>query len=139
MKKAVVLYKNDTGTTQRYGEAIGKYLQAQGFNSLVASIDNFNIEQLQEADHIFLGSPTKGLMLLNQSPDKEWISFARNLPQLNGSNVHLFTTYSIFRGNVFRKMKNHLVDKTTNVKILFKSKTGMLSRLDKNLINVFVN
>jgi len=67
------------------------------------------------------------------------VRFAKRLPQLNGSKVHLFTTYSILRGNVFRKMKNQLAGKTDNVKILFKSKTGKLSRLDKNLINVFVN
>lgn len=64
MKKAIINYHSRTGTTKRYGEEIGKYLNSKGVYAEVTSTIMFRDEMLNGADFIFFGCWTSGLFIM---------------------------------------------------------------------------
>ena len=134
MKKAVIVYQSQTGTTKKYGEEISSFLLENGIETIITSVKDFKAESIINADYLFLGCWTSGLFILLQHPEKEWVTFAKSLPKLNGTKVIFFTTYKLATGSMFRNMKKCVDDKTSNLVGELKSKNGLLSELDKKVI-----
>jgi flavodoxin len=139
MKNILVSYQSKHGTTKKYAEAIAVYINAKHLNSTAISIEDCKKKDIDKADAILLGCWTNGLMILFQHPDKPWVSFAKKLPSITDKRIGLFTTYKIATGSVFRKMTNALDGKIKTVEFEIKSRNGLLSVKDKQLIDIFIS
>jgi hypothetical protein len=82
------------------------------------------------ADAMLLGAWCHGLFIVLQHPDKPWVEYARQLPDLSGKKVALFTTYKLATGSMFRKMQKHLELADAQRVEIFKSRDGSLSEED---------
>lgn len=137
-KKAAIIYHSKRGTTQKYAAEIAFYLKKKGVESKVTSVQKFKIEDIADVDYIFLGCWTSGLFFILQHPEKEWIEFAKSLPQNLKAKTALFTTYKIMTGSMFRNMNKFLRGKTQDTSLLFQSRNGELSEINTNLIDKFI-
>jgi flavodoxin len=134
--KSLILYHSRTGTTRKYGEEIANFLKKNDVESNVTSIDEFKKEDLDNVSFVFLGCWTSGLMIMGQHPEKEWIDFVRQVPELGDKKIGLFTTYKIATGSMFKKMKKNIPNANGNVSLLLKSRNGSLSINDQlNLLD----
>ncbi len=131
MKTAVVIYNSKTGTTKKYAEEIASYLKTKGVSTKVSSIQAFQENLLSDADYVFLGSWTNGLMFILQHPDQEWKDFAAKLPSMPSGKLNLFTTYKILTGSMFRKMYQQVNEKFSEPSLELKSRNGSLSTADQ--------
>jgi flavodoxin len=131
MKTAVVIYNSKTGTTKKYAEEIANYLKTKGISIKISSIQAFQGDLLNNADFVFLGSWTNGLMFILQHPDQEWKDFAAKLPSMPSAKLNLFTTYKILTGSMFRKMYQQVKEKFSEPSLELKSRNGSLSATDK--------
>jgi flavodoxin len=139
MKKVLIVYKSKTGTTRKLGEEISKFINSKGVKAEIVSTADFSTEQLNDVSHLFLGCWTSGLFVFMQHPEDEWISFAKNLPKMDGVKVSLFTTYKLATGSMFSKMKKYLKDKFNNIDYEIKSRNSSLSESNKENIYEFVS
>lgn len=139
MKKAVILVHSKTGTTRKYAEEIGKYLQALGLDAQVSSIQAYEAEQLNGADFILLGCWTSGLICIFQRPEKVWEDFAAQLPSKPDAKLALFTTYKTLTGSMFRNMYKHLMDNFALPALELKSRNGLLSEKNKKALDSFIS
>jgi flavodoxin len=131
MKTAVVIYNSKTGTTKKYAEEIASYLKAKDVSTRISSIHAFQGNHLKDADFVFLGSWTNGLMFILQHPEKEWKDFAAKLPSIPATKLVFFTTYKILTGSMFRNMYKQLKGKFAAPSLELKSRNGSLSEKDK--------
>ena len=138
MKKAVIIYHSRTGTTQKYGEEIGQYLNSKGIDALVTSTIMFQKDMLDGADTIFFGCWTSGLMVILQKPEKSWVEFTERLPAMPDAKIALFTTYKILTGSMFRNMGKHLDGKYSPPALELKSRNGLLSTHNKQSLDQFI-
>lgn len=122
MKKAVIYYLSKKGTTKYFGEEICEYLETKDIDVKSFSVYDYKPEQLKKADMVFFGAWTHGLFIVLQHPDKPWVEFARQLPDLKGKKIGLFTTYKIATGSLFKKMQKYLNGKIDGVDIILKAK-----------------
>jgi flavodoxin len=130
--KAHVTYLSKTGITRKYASEIDALLRANQVESVMQNIYDADPAEMAKADLVLLGAWCHGLFILLQHPDKAWVAFARQLPDLSGKKVALFTTYKLATGSMFKKMRKHLkLGENQSVEI-FKSKNGSLSEVDKN-------
>lgn len=134
MKRALVIYHSQTGTTRNLAIDINNYCKANGLESKYIATDEFSASALENIDYLFLGCWTHGLMILLQHPEKAWVNFAKNLPELTGKKLVLFTTYKLSTGSMFRKMSKHLKCKPGQIVLELKSRNGDLSEKNKQLI-----
>jgi len=139
MRNAAIYYLSKTGITRQYGEEIKKFLELQNIKSELINVLDYNNEELNNFDYIFLGAWTHGLYIIFQHPDKPWIDFAKQLPDLKEKKVALFTTYKLATGTMFKKMKKHLKGITDNNLIELKSKSDQLSEINKKQLLEFIN
>lgn len=130
MKKALIIYNSKKGTTKKFGNEIGKFLQSKNIDSKIIPIYNFDESDVKIFDIILLGCWTSGLFVFMQHPQQDWISFANRLPDLSNKKVGLFTTYKLATGSMFRRMKSHLTGKSKNINLELKSRNGLLSESD---------
>lgn len=129
--KAFVTYLSKTGITRKYASEIDALLRANQVESIMQNIHDADPSNAAEADLVLLGAWCHGLFILLQHPDKPWVEFARQLPDLSGKKVALFTTYKLATGSMFRKMQKQLkLGEDQRVEI-FKSRNGSLSKEDK--------
>ena len=128
MKKALIIYNSKKGTTKKFGNEIGEFLNTKNIDSKVIPIYDFNENEVSGYDYIFLGCWTSGLFICMQHPQQDWIDFAKKLPNLKNKKVVLFTTYKLATGSMFRKMKTHLETKIDNISLELKSRDGMLNK-----------
>ncbi len=129
--KAHVTYLSKTGITRKYASEMDAFLRANQIESLMQNIHDANPADIGGADLVLLGAWCHGLFILLQHPDKPWVEFARQLPDLSGKKVALFTTYKLATGSMFKKMKKQLkLGEDQRVEI-FKSRNGSLSEEDK--------
>jgi flavodoxin len=135
MKKAVILYNSKTGTTEKYAEEIGKYIEAKGIDVQTTSIQKYSEEMLDDANFVFLGCWTSGLMIMMQHPEQVWKDFAEKLPNMPNGKLVLFTTYKILTGSMFRKMQQHLNGRFPQSILELKSRNGLLSVSDQEAID----
>lgn len=138
MKTAVIIYHSKTGTTKKYAEEITSYLEAKGISVRLSSTQVFKEEILNDADYVFLGCWTSGLMVLLQHPEKAWVDFAAKLPSMPDVKVALFTTYKILTGSMFRNMYDHIKEKFSAPSLELKSRNGSLSAADKEKLDSLV-
>lgn len=139
MKKAAIIVNSKTGTTRRYANEISEYLKSKGLDTQVASIQGFSDDMLNDADYVFFGCWTSGLMVILQHPEKVWVDFAASLPSMPKVKVALFTTYKIRTGSMFRNMSKRLRGKFSAPALKLKSKNGSLSEHDKQALLAFIN
>ena len=139
MKKASIIVKSKTGTTRQYADEISEYLKSKGLDSQVASIQDYSEDMLNDADYVFFGCWTSGLMVILQHPEKIWVEFAVKLPSKPDAKVALFTTYKILTGSMFRNMYKHLKGKFATPSLELKSRNGSLSEKDKQALENLVN
>jgi flavodoxin len=131
MKTAVVIYHSKTGTTKKYAEEIASYLKSKGISIKLSSIQTFQENLLSDADFVFLGCWTNGLMFILQHPDQEWKDFAAKLPSMPATKLIFFTTYKILTGSMFRNMYQQIKEKFSDPSFELKSRNGYLSATDK--------
>jgi len=139
MKKAVIIHHTRTGTTKRYAEAIGKYLESKDIEVKATSTTAFQSEMMENVDYVFLGCWTKGLYVIGQHPEKLWRNFSASLPVMPDAKLALFTTYKILTGSMFRKMFAHLKNKFARRSLDLKSRDGSLSEADKIALDKFIS
>lgn len=139
MKQALIVFHSKYGTTKKFAEKIGCYFNSMNVEANVIPIEKFRKDLLTGADYVFLGCWTNGTFLLNQKPEKEWIDFVKNIPIDKNQKIGLFTTYNILTGAMFRNMKKYLLTDETKEIIELKSRSGLLSDLDKQRLLKFLN
>ena len=138
MKKAAILYHSKTGTTMKYAQEIGEYLQSKGIEAEVASTVMFRPEMLAETDYIFFGCWTSGLFFVLQKPEQAWVKFAARLEGKPEAKVALFTTYKILTGSMFSNMAKHLKGKFAPHTLELKSRNEHLTEHNKQEIDAFI-
>jgi len=138
MKNLLITYNSKTGKTKKYAEEINNYIKNKGVKTALISIDEFDIALAKNVEGILFGAWTNGLMIFLQHPDKAWVKFAKNLPEIKDKKVGLFTTYLLATGSMFKKMKIHLGGKISESMFELKSKKGKLSDHDKMLLDNFI-
>ncbi|MDF1549567.1 MAG: flavodoxin family protein [Bacteroidales bacterium] len=131
MKQALIIYQSKTGTTKKYGFAIRDYLQSLNIEAKAIPVQNYTLEEIENADYVFLGCWTSGLFIILQHPDKIWSEFAQKLPDLSNKKVVLFTTYKLLTGSMFRNMEKQISNKIKRIELTFKAKNTVLSEKDK--------
>jgi flavodoxin len=139
MKTAVIIYNSKTGTTKKYAEEIANYLKAKEVSITISSIQAYQEDLLNNADFVFLGSWTNGLMVILQHPDREWKDFSARLPSMPSTKLILFTTYKILTGSMFRKMYHQIEEKFSEPLLELKSRNGFLSDTDKQKLDSIIN
>ncbi|MBN1159521.1 MAG: flavodoxin domain-containing protein [Bacteroidales bacterium] len=138
MKKAVIIYQSRTGITRRFGEEFGRYLKSKGLDVKVISIQEYNPDMAEDADVLLLGCWTAGWMIMLQSPDRHWIRFVKQLPDLRNKKVALFTTYKLLTGRMFRMMHQHLEGKVDDAVPELKSRNGRMNDEHRQLIDSLI-
>ena len=138
MKKAVIIYNSKTGVTRKYAEDIGKYFQSKSIEIQLLSIQEYKEGLVDKATYVLLGCWTSGLFVVLQHPQKEWIDFARKLPNMPNTKIALFTTYKFLTGSMFKNMSRQIADKYTYSPVEFKSRNGLLSGNDKSALDKFI-
>jgi flavodoxin len=131
MKQALVIYHSKTGTTKKYANEIGKYLESKAVSARVLSTAEFQPDMTENMDYVLLGCWTNGLFFILQHPDKIWKDFARKLQAAPDAKLVLFTTYKFLTGSMFRKMYVHLEGKFSSPVFNLQSRDGTLSHPDK--------
>lgn len=139
MKKAVIIYNSKTGITKKYAEEIGTYLRTKKLSTDIISIQEYKDETIKNADFLFLGCWTNGLMVCLQHPDNNWKDFASKLPNEIKSKTALFVTYKTLTGSMFKNMRKHLKGKIDSCSAEIKSRNGLLSESDKVVLNNFID
>jgi hypothetical protein len=92
----------------------------------------------EKADFVLLGCWTAGFMLLFQHPDRPWIGFAKQLPELSGKKAALFTTYKIATGSMFKSMRKYLSGQALDLSLELKSRKGNLAEVHKMMLDRFL-
>jgi flavodoxin len=138
MKKALIIYMSKKGTTKYFGHNIGEYLKQKDINVTVASAYDVKPETINDFDYILLGCWTNGLFLLLQHPEKDWVKFAKQLPDLKGKKVALFTTYKLATGSMFKNMAKALSMDVHNINTLLKAKSENLNDIHRASIDKFI-
>ena len=140
MEKAVILFNSRTGTTGNYAREIGKQIESKGIEVQISSIQGYKYqpEIMDDANYVFLGCWTSGLMIVLQHPEDSWKEFAAKLPSTPNAKLALFTTYKILTGSMFRNMYKELNGKFTKPSLELKSRNGMLSDADRKALDNFI-
>lgn len=138
IKNAAIIYHSKRGTTQKYAAEIAFYLKKKGIESKVTSVQKFSSIDIATVDYIFFGCWTSGLFVFLQHPEKEWVQFAKSLPQNLTAKTALFTTYMLRTGSMFRNMRKFLQGKTREASLHLQSRNGELTEFNKNLIDKFL-
>jgi flavodoxin len=137
MRKALIIYCSQRGTTKKFAEEIGKFLEKDTIETNILSIYKCSMDDIKNADYIFLGCWTSGLMIILQHPEKIWVEFANKITDFHGKKIALFTTYKLATGSMFKNMKKHI--KNGNIELELKSRNGLLSEMNKTDIQKYIN
>lgn len=139
MSKGLIIYDSKTGTTKKFSETINDYLKTKDAQAEIISVKEFKDDMVADKDFLLLGTWTHGLFIILQHPDKPWVEFAKNAPDMKNKKVALFTTYKVATGSVFKKMKKHLGNKIDDVLFTLKSKHGELTEEYKQQLDTLLN
>jgi flavodoxin len=140
MKKAIIIYKSQKGTTKNFSQNIADFLSKFGLQADVKSIEVTDPSEVSRYDYVFLGCWTKGFFFILQHPEKEWIKFTETLAPLNSNKTILFTTYKIRIGTMFKEMIKCLKFRDTGGGYLrtLKSRNGDLPESGKQILSNFI-
>lgn len=136
--KVTILYQSKKGRTAGYARAMAMYLWSKGMSVSYSSVSDFKPEQLEGCDLLMLGCWTSGWFVVNQHPNELWVDFAKKLPESLPPRLILFATYKFHTGSMFRNMKKHLHLKGVRLLDTLKSKTGILSQTERDLLDKYV-
>ncbi len=136
--KAFVTYLSRTGITRKYAYEMDVLLRMNHVDSTMQNIHDADPADAGKADLVLLGAWCHGLFILLQHPDRPWVEFARQLPDLSGKKVALFTTYKLATGGMFKKMRKYLILGENQPLEIFKSKNGSLSKADKKRLQEWI-
>lgn len=137
--KATILYQSKKGRTAGWARAMSMYLWSKGVDVSFSALSDYKEEQLKDSDLLLLGCWTSGWFVVNQHPNEIWKEAVKKLPSTLPSNLILFTTYKLYTGSMFRKMKKHL--NLSNVKRIetMSSKTGILTNEEKQRLDSYID
>jgi flavodoxin len=136
MKRALVLFHSRTGTTAAYGEEIAGELIQNGVDARALPLYKASNSELADADTLFIGCWTSGLLFFMQHPEKAFVNYLDNISDLTNKKIVLFTTYKILTGSMFRSMSRHLPGTPEISRVRMRSRTGRLSKDDKGRIHI---
>ena len=122
MMRVAIVYDSATGKTKAAAEQMGEVTRAAGHECSVDSIHDADPAAFAAADAICVGSWTKGLYVIRQSPTQATIDFIEKLAPLDGKQAAVFTTYAIAVGKTLEKMARPLEARGAKVTGRFKSK-----------------
>ena len=117
-----IVYDSSTGKTKAAAEQMGEAARAAGHECSVESIHDADPAQVTTADAVCVGSWTKGLYVIRQSPTPATIEFIKRLGPLDGKPAAVFTTYGIAIGKTLKKMATPLAARGAKVTGELKSK-----------------
>lgn len=137
--KATIVYYSKKGKTAGYARQISMYLWSKGLDVNLCSISDFKEEYLDNCDFLLLGCWTSGWFVVGQHPHKKWVEFANKLPKGIQSKLLLFSTYKFHTGSIFRKMKKRVDTGNKYSYTTLKSKTGILTDLDKSKLDNYIS
>jgi len=120
--RVAIVYDSSTGKTKAAAEQMGEAARAAGHECSVESIQDADPAEVTAADAVCVGSWTKGLYVIRQSPTAATMSFIEQLGPLDGKPAAVFTTYAIAIGKTLRKMAAPLEARGAKVTGEFKSK-----------------
>lgn len=138
--KATVLYYSRRGKTAGYAREIAMYLWSKGLDVSLSSLTDYDPEKLSGTDFLFTGCWTCGWFVIGQHPHRRWKEFSRKLSGvIPADRTFLFTTYKFRTGSLFGQMKKTLhIPRSVRVPCL-SSKTGFLTKEDKELLDQFIH
>jgi flavodoxin len=135
MENVTILYHSRRGTTAAFANEIAGELASQGVKAEVLPLYRISEASFDQADTIFLGCWTSGLLFFFQKPEKIWLDYIRQMPDPGRREIVLFTTYKILTGSMFRQMERHLPSGSCVSRIVLKSRNGRLNGVHRNLIS----
>jgi flavorubredoxin len=100
--KAIVIYESLTGTTRKLAGLMGEELQARGVDATVCNITSVDLQALSEADIVFVGTWTDGIIIAAQKPGRA--GRIQTMPTLRDKKVVGFVTYALHPGKVVDKL-----------------------------------
>lgn len=100
--KVAVVYESRTGNTAEVAELIGACAQELGHEVGVWNTRHVNLDFLTEADMVFLGTWTDGVIIGGHRPGDS--GKLLNLPGIWGKPTAGFVTYALHAGNVIDKV-----------------------------------
>lgn len=100
--KVAVVYESRTGNTRRAAEMIGAAAVELGHEVGVWPTDKVNLEFLTDADMVFLGTWTDGLIIAGHRPGDA--GRLLKMPGIWGKPTAGFVTYAIHAGKVVRAL-----------------------------------
>ena len=114
--KIVVLYESRTGNTKRAAEYVAGAAAAAGADVKIATVANPPMDDLTNADLIFVGSWCDGIIIGGHMPGGRKNLY--NLPDLWEIPVAGFLTHAIHPGKVTRAFAKLLAYKGADVKLV---------------------
>ena len=139
MNRALILYQSRRGTTAAYSEEIAAELTGKGIAAKVIPMYQSGSAPVEEADTIFLGCWTSGLLFFLQKPEKVWVQYLKQLPDLKNRDIVLFTTYKVLTGSMFREMARHLPQDVNVSAVKLKSRNGHLTESNRQLLKLLTD
>ncbi len=100
--KVAVIYETRTGNTAAAAEMIGAHLEELGHEVGIWPTSKVNLDYLGDADMVFLGTWTDGLIIAGHRPGGSGHLLA--LPGIWGKPTAGFVTYAIHAGKVVDKL-----------------------------------
>jgi len=117
-----IVYDSSTGNTKAAAEQMAETVRAAGHTCTVESIDRADPAEVSAADALCVGSWTKGIYVILQSPTPATLDFIGRLGGLDGKPAAVFATYAIALGKTLEKMAAALEAQGATVNGRFKSK-----------------
>src|SRR4051812_28076943 len=101
--KAAIIYSSLTGNTRTASELIAANLQQEGWGvTSVSSIKELDMQGIQEADMVIVGTWVHGLFVVGQTP---WnLLGIANLPPMRGKLSAAFCTFALNPGKSLDKL-----------------------------------
>ena len=112
--RVAIVYDSKTGKTKAAAEQMGEAARAVGHEC--------SVESIHDADAVCVGSWTKGLFVILQSPTAATMSFIERLGPLDGKPAAVFATYDLAMGKTLKKMATALEARGAKVTGELKSK-----------------
>lgn len=107
--KVAVLYESRTGNTARVAHLIGAVAEELGAEAGVWPTTKANLDFLTDADLVFVGTWTDGLIIAGHRPGDS--RRLKAMPGLWGRPTAGFVTYAVHAGNVLDKLERVVADR----------------------------
>lgn len=133
MKTAIIVYSSKGGTTKYFAHYIAEYISKKDIKATTKSIYDIKPEEIANYDYVLLGCWTHGLFIAFQHPNRDWVNWAKKLPDLSTKKVALFTTYKLATGSMFHAMRKRLT--LSKEPVLIQAKGEELNTEHEELLN----